>query len=352
MTARVKEPAGLWLQGCGGWDDQDQQVASRWWAGRDLFGSDSEQEGRGKQGGAAQAPAAPASEGVQPAAAAAPRSRGGPQGGDVIDLTHDSEEEAAAAAGQPAPKLDTQPKQPEAPEAAQQQQGAEAPAAAPRRRRVARKNTSQQARPEAEAAAAAAQPLSRGAAAAAPSGSAGSFRLRRVAEGEGDSEEEADERAWRLPGHQWVQRGDIGGPPPHRPRDLLVLNTVIPYRRQYRAVTAAYLRSMRGAGAGQACGGGAGQRSAARGLLAGAGCPNLSCAAGVPVGPAPRCRGACSTVPFTALPPAPPPCPTPRRQPGRVPRRGAGQQRLAGERGRPAGRHPRHRGLHQAVGAG
>lgn len=252
--APVQEPAGLWLQGCGGWDDQDEQVASSWWASRkhkkdkeaieEIFESDSElpgaagpqqqQPGMALGRGVAAAPASPSA-----AAAAAPASCGVPQP-EVIDLLVDDDEDEEVAPGQPLPE----PAQQQAPAAEPAQQQAqhgrspEPPAAAARMRHLEQKQKRRQPRPAAPLEDA--LPLSRGGAAAV----GGSLQH----EGEApESEEEADEKAWRLPGHQWVLRGDIGGPPPHRPRDLLVLNTVIPYRRQFRAVTRAYQQRMQGA---------------------------------------------------------------------------------------------------------
>lgn len=242
--SRVREPAGLWLEGCGGWDDQDQHVASRWWAMRDLFESDSDSEGGGggpqpQPGGAAaarSAAAAPASPSGSPAPA--PASRG--VQAEVIDLVDDEEEEEEEVPAQRQQRQQQPEQAPELPPAVppHHSESPEPPAAAARLRRITRKQTqpaAQQQRaprlaPQLEEEEA--QPLSRGGAARVPQPE--------------ESEEEADEKAWHLPGHQWVLRGDIGTAPPHRPRDLLVLNTVIPYRRQFRAVTRAYQRRMQG----------------------------------------------------------------------------------------------------------
>lgn len=234
IVARVREPAGLWLQGCGGWDDQDQQVASNWWGTRDLFESDNDSQGAAtqqQQAGAAVArgaAAAPASPSASPAPA--PASRGDAE---VIDLVGDEEEEVDAN------QLQDGHVQEPPPALVQHQESPEPPAAAARLRRITRKQSQPLLQPRRVPRPASqseeAQPLSRGGAA-------------RVPEPEVESDEEADEKAWHLPGHQWVLRGDIGGPPPHRPRDLLVLSTVIPYRRQFRAVTRAYQQRMQGAG--------------------------------------------------------------------------------------------------------
>lgn len=257
--APVQEPAGLWLQGCGGWDDQDEQVASSWWAARkdkkdkeaikEIFDSDSDlpgaagpqqqQPGMALGRGAAAAPASPSA-----AAAAAPASRGVPQP-EVIDLLVDDEDEEVAP-GQPPPEQAQQqaPAVEPAPQQPQHEASPEPPAAAARMRRFTHKQVHPPAQKRRQPRPAApleeALPLSRGRAAAI----GGSLQREDEA---AESEEEADEKAWRLPGHQWVLRGDIGGPPPHRPRDLLVLNTVIPYRRQFRAVTRAYQQRMQGA---------------------------------------------------------------------------------------------------------
>lgn len=234
IVARVREPAGLWLQGCGGWDDQDQQVASNWWGTRDLFESDNDSLGAPQQQQAEAAPArgaaaAPASPSASPAPA--PASRG--VHAEVIDLLGDDDDEVDAN------QLQEGHVQEPPPALVQHQESPEPPAAAARLRRITRKQSQPLLQPRRVPRPASqseeAQPLSRGGAAQVP-------------EPEVESEEEADEKAWHLPGHQWVLRGDIGGPPPHRPRDLLVLSTVIPYRRQFRAVTHAYQRRMQGAG--------------------------------------------------------------------------------------------------------
>ncbi|PRW45110.1 glycine oxidase isoform X1 isoform A [Chlorella sorokiniana] len=94
-----------------------------------------------------------------------------------------------------------------------------------------------------------AQPPSSGGLPAVPSGSgSGGPASAAHAAGSGSAGGQASGAQacpWRLQGHQWQLSGDIGGPPPHGPEDIVVLSTVIPQRRQFEAVTRAYEERMR-----------------------------------------------------------------------------------------------------------
>ena len=260
--APLQEPVGLWLEGCGGWDDHRPEVALVWRARQEMMEEsdedDSEEEEAAAGCGAparmppAVGPApAPVSQGLQPLPAMAPLSHGWPEAAEVIDLCSDddSPNPGVEAAGAPAalPQHRQQAEPP--PLAAQQQQQVEPPPPA-----AQQQPPQQQAEPPLPAVAEQQQQQPLAAQARQPVASPLRMRGLQVARKHGPSPQQARAggaaaaaaggggrgadndpdvgRPWLMPdGHQWTTRGDITGPPPRRPGDLVVLNTVIPCAR-------------------------------------------------------------------------------------------------------------------------